>query len=105
VIREDIGFAGLLMSDDLSMKALAGSLGERAGGAIAAGCDIALHCNGDLDEMQAVAANAGRSPAPPSSAPRPRLPAPVRRWSSTVMPGTGERLAGIWAGRAGVKLL
>ena len=60
VIREEIGFAGLLMSDDLSMKALAGSLGKRAERAIAAGCDIALHCNGDLAEMQAVAAGAGR---------------------------------------------
>lgn len=59
VIRGDIGFDGLLMSDDLSMKALAGSLGERARGAIAAGCDVALHCNGDLAEMQAVAADAG----------------------------------------------
>jgi beta-N-acetylhexosaminidase len=65
VIREDIGFGGLLMSDDLSMNALAGSLGERAGsGAIAAGCDIALHCNGDLDEMQAVAASAGTLAGP-----------------------------------------
>lgn len=59
VIRDDIGFAGLLMSDDLSMNALAGSLGERAKGAIEAGCDVALHCNGKLEEMQAVAANAG----------------------------------------------
>jgi beta-N-acetylhexosaminidase len=64
VIREDIGFGGLLMSDDLSMNALAGSLGERANGAIAAGCDIALHCNGDLDEMQAVAASAGTMAGP-----------------------------------------
>ncbi|MGI9425617.1 MAG: beta-N-acetylhexosaminidase [Hyphomicrobiaceae bacterium] len=57
IVRGDIGFSGLLMSDDLSMKALAGDLGSRAAGAIAAGCDIALHCNGDLPEMQAVAAN------------------------------------------------
>jgi beta-N-acetylhexosaminidase len=55
VIRGSIGFAGLVMSDDLSMKALSGSLRERAGAAIAAGCDVALHCNGKLDEMQAVA--------------------------------------------------
>jgi beta-N-acetylhexosaminidase len=59
VIRDDIGFGGLLMSDDLSMNALAGTLGERASGAIAAGCDVVLHCNGDLDEMFAVAAEAG----------------------------------------------
>lgn len=46
VIRNRIGFDGLLMSDDLGMKALGGSLTERAQGAIAAGCDIALHCSG-----------------------------------------------------------
>jgi beta-N-acetylhexosaminidase len=58
VIRGLIGFDGLLMSDDLSMNALAGSIGERAGAAIAAGCDVALHCNGKLDEMTAVAEQA-----------------------------------------------
>jgi beta-N-acetylhexosaminidase len=56
VIRGFIGFHGLLMSDDISMGALSGSLGERAGAAIAAGCDIVLHCNGKLEEMEAVAA-------------------------------------------------
>lgn len=59
VIREDIGFAGLLMTDDLNMQALSGSLGQRAARSIAAGCDIALHCNGEMAEMQAVAAGAG----------------------------------------------
>ena len=59
-IRERIGFAGLLMTDDLNMQALPGTLAERAARAIAAGCDIALHCKGDLAEMQAVAAAAGR---------------------------------------------
>lgn len=54
VIRGHIGFDGLLLSDDLSMQALAGEVGERAYGAIAAGCDIALHCNGRFDEMRAV---------------------------------------------------
>jgi beta-N-acetylhexosaminidase len=58
VIRGSIGFAGLLMSDDISMDALSGSLGERTRAALAAGCDIALHCNGDMAEMQAVAAAA-----------------------------------------------
>ncbi len=57
VIRRDIGFQGCLMSDDLSMKALKGGLGERATAAFAAGCDLALHCNGDLAEMKDVAAN------------------------------------------------
>ncbi len=58
IIREKLGFAGLLFSDDLSMQALSGSLGQRAGAAFAAGIDIALHCNGDLDEARAVAAAA-----------------------------------------------
>ncbi len=55
VIRGDIGFQGLLMSDDVSMNALAGSIAERSRAAIMAGCDVVLHCNGRLDEMQAVA--------------------------------------------------
>lgn len=54
-VREVIGFGGLLISDDLSMKALSGSFAERAAKALAAGCDVALHCNGDMNEMQAVA--------------------------------------------------
>jgi beta-N-acetylhexosaminidase len=55
VIRGQIGFDGVLMSDDLSMKALDGTMGERTQAAIAAGCDLALHCNGDLSEMIGVA--------------------------------------------------
>ena len=53
VIRGWIGFDGLLMSDDLSMKALSGSIGERAEGVLAAGCDVALYCKGVFGEMQA----------------------------------------------------
>ncbi len=59
LIRGAAGFSGLLLTDDLSMNALAGSLSERVGGALSAGCDIALHCNGVFDEMVAVAAAAG----------------------------------------------
>jgi beta-N-acetylhexosaminidase len=59
LIRDQIGFAGLLISDDLSMQALSGDIASRASRAIAAGCDIALHCNGDLAEMQAVTQAAG----------------------------------------------
>lgn len=59
-IRNRIGFGGLLLSDDLSMEALAGSLGDRAALAVAAGCDIALHCNGKRAEMESVAAAAGQ---------------------------------------------
>src|SRR6266852_6633953 len=55
VIRGGIGFQGLLMSDDVSMNALAGSIAERTRAIIAAGCDMVLHCNGKLDEMRKVA--------------------------------------------------
>ncbi|WP_041802783.1 beta-N-acetylhexosaminidase [Rhodopseudomonas palustris] len=58
VIRGTIGFQGLLMSDDVSMNALAGTIAERSRAIVAAGCDMLLHCNGKLDEMQAVAAEA-----------------------------------------------
>ncbi|MBU3730883.1 MAG: beta-N-acetylhexosaminidase [Beijerinckiaceae bacterium] len=57
-IRKTIGFGGLLMTDDLSMKALGGDFRSRAEKAIAAGCDMLLHCNGSLPEMEAVAAGA-----------------------------------------------
>ncbi len=55
VIRGVIGFQGLLMSDDVSMNALAGSIAERTRAIVDAGCDMVLHCNGKLDEMQDVA--------------------------------------------------
>ena len=55
VIRGTIGFQGLLMSDDVSMNALAGTIGERTRAIFAAGCDVALHCNGNLEEMREVA--------------------------------------------------
>jgi beta-N-acetylhexosaminidase len=59
VVRGQIGFRGALMSDDLSMKALGGSFEARARRCRAAGCDLALHCNGDMGEMRAVADGAG----------------------------------------------
>ena len=55
VIRGVIGFQGLLMSDDVSMNALAGSIAERTRAIVSAGCDMVLHCNGKLDEMREVA--------------------------------------------------
>src|ERR1700743_1101080 len=58
VIRGLIGFQGLLMSDDVGMNALGGSIGDRSRASIAAGCDIILHCSGKLDEMQEVAREA-----------------------------------------------
>ena len=55
LIRDEIGFDGLLMSDDLSMQALSGTMAARGAASISAGCDIVLHCNGDMAEMDAVA--------------------------------------------------
>ncbi|WP_099867792.1 beta-N-acetylhexosaminidase [Pararhizobium haloflavum] len=55
IIRRHIGFDGLLMSDDVSMKALSGTFESRTAAIFAAGCDVALHCNGDMDEMLAIA--------------------------------------------------
>ena len=59
VIRREIGFQGLLLTDDLTMEALSGTLAERTARAIQAGCDVALHCNGTRSEMAEVAAAAG----------------------------------------------
>ncbi len=59
VIREQMGFDGLIMTDDISMKALKGDLGELSKAAIEAGCDVILHCNGTLDERKQVAEAAG----------------------------------------------
>jgi beta-N-acetylhexosaminidase len=59
IIRERIGFDGLLMSDDLGMHALQGSFAERTAGVLAAGCDVALHCSGDMAEMESCAGAVG----------------------------------------------
>lgn len=55
IIRGEIGFEGLLMSDDLGMKALTGPFDERAAASLEAGCDVVLHCDGNLADMEAVA--------------------------------------------------
>jgi beta-N-acetylhexosaminidase len=68
VIRHHIGFDGVLLSDDLSMQALGGSLGERARQSLEAGCDVALHCNGEQAEMREIASVVG--PLSPSSTAR-----------------------------------
>ncbi len=57
LIREELGFEGLMLSDDLSMGALSGTLAARARASLAAGCDLVLHCNGVRDEMEALAAS------------------------------------------------
>ncbi|MEI7932263.1 MAG: glycoside hydrolase family 3 N-terminal domain-containing protein, partial [Alphaproteobacteria bacterium] len=59
LIREVIGFSGLIMSDDLSMKALGGSFEDRTKAALNAGCDVVLHCNGDMSEMKAIVRETG----------------------------------------------
>ena len=82
VVRGEIGFDGLLLSDDLSMEALKGTLGERAAAASAAGCDILLHCNGDMAEARAVAKAApvlGGRAAERAEAALSRLSAPAPR--------------------------
>jgi beta-N-acetylhexosaminidase len=68
IIRGEIGFDGMLVSDDLAMQALGGGLGERAQRALAAGCDLALHCNGDRAEMEEIVAAVG--PLSPETAAR-----------------------------------
>ena len=82
LIREEIGFDGLVMTDDIAMRALDGPLARVARAALAAGCDVVLHCNGSLTEKQQVAEAAGRlSPEAAARADRAlaarRVPRPV----------------------------
>lgn len=99
VIRGSIGYKGLLMSDDISMNALSGSVAERSRGALAAGCDLVLHCNGNMTEMQAVAAEA---PPIDGDAARRSAVALAARKSATAMDATAARaefgrlMAGVW---------
>lgn len=60
LIRNEIGFDGLIMTDDISMEALSGTVSERSSASIRAGCDVVLHCNGKPDEMMDVAKAAGQ---------------------------------------------
>ena len=59
IIRGRIGFQGLLFSDDLNMNAISGDFGDRARGVLEAGCDLALHCSGNMEEMLQIAAGVG----------------------------------------------
>ena len=60
LLRQELGLSGLLLTDDISMGALSGNLGDRARQALDAGCDIVLHCNGDLAEMEGLSVAAGQ---------------------------------------------
>src|ERR1700692_3333136 len=105
VIRDSIGFRGLLMSDDISMGALSGSLSERTAAAIAAGCDMILHCNGELAEMRAVAAavptlagDAARRAAAALASKRPAAPLDIaagRAEFARLMKGTWPPAEGV----------
>lgn len=88
-IRSRIGFRGILLSDDLGMKALGGSFEDRAARAIAAGCDIALHCSGDLAEAEAVLDAAGLLSADASA----RLASALAGAAAAEPPARGVALA------------
>jgi len=59
IVRGEIGFDGLLVSDDTSMKALSGDFPDKAEAILAAGCDLVLHCNGVMEEMAGIASRTG----------------------------------------------
>ena len=98
LIRGEIGFAGVLVTDDLSMGALSGGFDQRARAALAAGCDLALHCNGKMDEMEGVA----RGLAPLSDAAGERLARAetMRRASPEPAPEDSEATLARWLGEA-----
>jgi beta-N-acetylhexosaminidase len=99
VIRDSIGFDGVLVSDDLSMGALGGGLGGRAAAALVAGCDLALHCNGDMAEMKAVAAAA--PPLNPRARQRLDRAAAARKAAEPIdRPALEARFRGMLAGEA-----
>ena len=101
LMREHLGFGGLIMTDDLSMKALSGSLRDRAEASLKAGCDVVLHCNGQMEEMASVvsAANdlegtsARRATAALGRLPRQEEPFDVAAARARL----AEALSGVWA--------
>jgi beta-N-acetylhexosaminidase len=92
IIRSRIGFDGWLMSDDIGMEALQGDFGSRAAGVVGAGCDVALHCSGKMEEMVAVA-NAVPAMSPEGHA---RL---ARAMASTLIEDEGPSFADALAKR------
>ena len=97
-IRKNIGFDGLLMSDDLSMKALTGSYAERTTQSLNAGCDLVLHCNGDMEQMQEVAT---ASPPLTPEALRRAIAANASRLAQ--LPGDEAKLLAEWQQLASVR--
>ena len=99
LMREHLGFGGLIMTDDLSMKALSGSLRDRAEASLKAGCDVVLHCNGDLDEMRQGAEGVGKLKGQSAK----RAEAAMARLVHTVEPldhrEAHDRFAALLAGR------
>jgi beta-N-acetylhexosaminidase len=87
------------MSDDVSMGALSGSIGDRSRAAIAAGCDVVLHCNGEMPEMLAVAAEApvlaGEAARRAAAALALRKPAPAIELAASRAEFL-KRMAGAW---------
>jgi beta-N-acetylhexosaminidase len=105
VIRGEIGFDGVLVSDDLSMGALGGKIGERASGALAAGCDLALHCNGEPSEMEAIVA--ATNTISPSAARRVARAEALRRRSAAngfERKGAEAQLDALLAGRHSMEI-
>ena len=89
IVRGRIGFDGWLMSDDIGMQALSGPFGARARGAVEAGCDVALHCSGKMEEMIDVAAAIG----PMSDSSRERLARAMATIRGAAPQGSYEELA------------
>ena len=98
IIRDRIGFDGLLFTDDLDMEALSGTVAERAERAQAAGCDIALNCWAKMDDMTAIA----ESLAPMSEKTRQRLDRAMATIADTKDADTADELAGLLARRDGL---
>jgi beta-N-acetylhexosaminidase len=99
LIRDEIGFGGLLMTDDISMQALSGTVAERGTKALAAGCDLVLHCNGKMDEMATLPDALG--PMSPAAQARADAALALRRAPNPIdIPAAEAELASLMAGRA-----
>jgi beta-N-acetylhexosaminidase len=98
LIRGEIGFDGVLVTDDLSMGALTGSYDQRAAASLAAGCDLALHCNGKMEEMTGVAL--GLQPVSDATAERLARAETRRRAQPDPVPAGGDATLAAWLGQA-----